>query len=122
MDRSLVQFNRYLSEKWYKEDMNSHENRLKEIASTQTKSSIPSQHDQLDKQQRLQRIFQLQSRKKQMEQEREEQIKKENRALYVKMTEIIQDVAGNVAPKRNKRHAWSMINPTTDSKNQKYAQ
>jgi hypothetical protein len=49
-----------------------------------------------------------------MEQEREEQIKKENKALYMKMTQITEDGAGNVAPKRNKRQTLSMISPLTD--------
>lgn len=48
----------------------------------------------------MRRIFQLESRKKQIERERENTISKENRHLFNKMTAILQDGAGHVMPKR----------------------
>ena len=68
MDRSIPQFNRFLAEKWHKEEQNRHEQRLMEIWSNskvgKASSSIPSQHDAIQSQDRMRRIFQLESRKK----------------------------------------------------------
>ena len=65
-------------------------------------TSIPDQHQAFQSQDRMRRIFQLESRKKQMEREREDAISKENKHLFMKMTSILQDGAGHVMPKRQK--------------------
>lgn len=97
MDRSQPVFNRYLHDRWQYDSQQRHKLQLYEIARKPT-TSIPPMYKHRKNYNAMKNIFASASRKRQIQNERKRQIDKDNQQMFLRMTDIFQNGAGNVAP------------------------